>query len=85
MQAMTTYDIPGITRTSLLLNLTPWNINELVRKTVPTFPFNQDKINDTDFAPSYVTEGRMETDSNEPQPSTSSTPLSIVFTVLNVG
>ncbi|KAJ0173951.1 hypothetical protein K1T71_010097 [Dendrolimus kikuchii] len=75
-KTMTIYDIPGIVRTALRLALTPTNIIHGFEKT-GIFPFNQDKFNDADFAPSYVTDRPMETCSNESQ--LSSTPLPTIL------
>ncbi|XP_023942774.1 uncharacterized protein LOC112049208 [Bicyclus anynana] len=70
-KTMTIYDIPGIVRTALPLALTQNNIMSGFEKT-GIFPYNENKFDDADFAPSYVTDRPMGNDESEPQPSTSS-------------
>lgn len=76
-KTMTIYDIPGIVRIALPLALTQNNILSGFEKT-GIYPFNKDKFDDSDFAPSYVTDRPKETEHNESQPSTSSAPLSTI-------
>ena len=54
-KAMTIYDIPGVVRDSLPLALNPANIMSGY-KASGICPFNADIFQDSDFAPSYVTD-----------------------------
>nr|XP_049694743.1 uncharacterized protein LOC126054214 [Helicoverpa armigera] len=54
-KTMTIYDLPGIVRTALPLALTPNNISNGFQKT-GAYPFNREVFNESDFAPSYVTD-----------------------------
>lgn len=54
-KTMSIYDIPGIIRDALPKAVTPTNIINGFRAT-GVYPFNRDIFNDTDFAPSSVTD-----------------------------
>lgn len=54
-KTMTIYDIPGVVKESLLLALNPANITNGFRAS-GIWPLNVDIFQDSDFAPSYVTD-----------------------------
>ncbi|XP_026762195.2 uncharacterized protein LOC131843013 [Achroia grisella] len=67
-KTMSIYDIPGIVRTALPLALTPNNISKGFQK-AGVYPFNREVFDESDFAPSFVTDRP-----NPNNPTTSSVP-----------
>lgn len=65
---MSIHDIPGIVRTALPLALTPNNISKGFKK-AGVYPFNRELFDESDFAPSFVTDRP-----NPNNPTTSSAP-----------